>query len=59
MNNVYFPINWKDRFPEFATHILHYVRDGKNEHDDAEDCLTGVYENPRPNTISLGYNKII
>ena len=59
MNNIYFPINWKDKFPEFAAHILHYIRDGNNEHDDAEDCLTGVYENPKPNTISFGYNKII
>lgn len=59
MNNIYFPANWEDRFPEFARHIKHYIRDGKNEHDDAEDCLTGVYENPRPNTISFGYNKII
>lgn len=59
MNNIYFPINWKDRWPEFAKHILHYVRDGKNEHDDAEDCLTGVYENSRPNTMQVGYNKII
>ena len=59
MNNVYFPLNWKDRFPDFANHILHYVRDGKNEHDDAEDCLTGVYENPKPNTVSFGYNKIM
>ena len=59
MNNIYFPINWEDRFPEFARHIKHYIRDGKNEHDDAEDCLTGIYENPKPNTISFGYNKII
>ena len=59
MNNIYFPLNWKDRFPEFARHVLHYIRDGKNEHDDAEDCLTGVYEHPRPNAISFGYNKII
>lgn len=59
MNNIYFPINWEDRFPEFAHHIKHYVRDGKNEHDDAEDCLTGVYENAKPNTISFGYNKVI
>jgi len=59
MNNIYFPVNWKDKFPEFAKHILHYSREGKNEHDDAEDTLTGVYENPRPNTISFGYNKLI
>lgn len=59
MNNIYFPFNWKDRFPEFAKHILHYIRDGQNEHDDAEDCLTGVYEHSKPNTISFGYNNII
>jgi len=59
MNNIYFPINWEDRWPEFARHLKHYVRTGKNEHDDAEDCLTGVYEHPRPNTIQFGYIKPI
>lgn len=59
MNNIYFPINWEDKWPEFAKHLKHYVRTGKNEHDDAEDCLTGVYENPRPNTIQFGYNSIM
>lgn len=59
MNNIYFPINWEDRWPEFAKHIKHYVRTGKNEHDDAEDCLTGVYEHPRPNTIQFGYDNIM
>lgn len=53
MNNVYFPINWEDRWPEFAKHLKHYVRTGKNEHDDAEDCLTGVYENPKPKNINM------
>ena len=48
MNNIYFPLNWKDKYPDFAKHILHYVRNGKNEHDDAEDTLTGVYEHPKP-----------
>lgn len=59
MNNIYFPLNWEDKWPEFAHHIKHYLRDGKNDHDDAEDCLTGVYENPRPNTMQFGYNKIV
>lgn len=48
MNNVYFPVNWEDRFPEFARDVKRYQKEGKNEHDDAEDCLTGVYENPKP-----------
>lgn len=48
MNNVYFPVNWEDRFPDFARDIKKYQKEGKNEHDDAPDCLTGVYENPKP-----------
>lgn len=48
MNNVLFPVNWEDRFPEFAKAIKKYQREGKNEHDDGPDCLTGVYENPKP-----------
>lgn len=47
---VYFPVNWQDRWPEFADAIIKYQREGKNEHDDAPDALTGVYEHP----MSLG-----
>ena len=48
MNNVYFPVNWEDRWPEFARDIKAYQKEGKNAHDDAPDALTGVYENPKP-----------
>ena len=48
MNNIYFPVNWVDMFPDFAHDIMRYQREGKNEHDDAADTLTGVYENPKP-----------
>ena len=48
MNNVYFPVNWEDRWPEFARDIKRYQKEGKNEHDDAPDALTGVYEHPKP-----------
>lgn len=48
MNNVYFPVNWQDRFPDFANDIMKYQKEGKNAHDDAADALTGVYENPKP-----------
>lgn len=48
MNNVYYPVNWETRFPEYARDIKRYQREGKNEHDDAPDALTGVYENPKP-----------
>ena len=48
MNNIYFPVNWMDKWPDFATAINKYQKEGKNEHDDAPDALTGVYENPEP-----------
>ena len=48
MNNIYFPVNWMDKFPEFAKDLMRYQKEGKNLHDDAPDALTGVYENPRP-----------
>lgn len=48
MNNVLLPVNWQDRWPEFARDLLKYQKEGKNAHDDAPDCLTGVYENPKP-----------
>ena len=52
MNNVYFPINWQDRWAEFATAIIKYQKEGKNGHDDAPDALTGVYENPKPKGVT-------
>ena len=48
MNNVYFPVNWMDKVPDFARDLLKYQKEGKNPHDDAPDALTGVYENPKP-----------
>lgn len=51
MNNILFPVNWQDRWPEFATELMKYQREGKNAHDDAPDALTGVYENPKPRGI--------
>lgn len=41
---VIMPEDWEKRWPEFAGHVKKYQRKGKNEHDDAEDCLTGVVE---------------
>ena len=48
MNNVLFPVNWADLWPDFAEDIVKYQKEGKNAHDDAPDALTGVYENPKP-----------
>lgn len=59
MNNVFFPVDWETRFPEFAKDIKRYQREGKNEHDDAEDTLTGVYENSKPNGWEISNRKLI
>lgn len=43
-NNIYFPVDWQNRWPEFAKDILSYQKEGKNAHDDGPDTLTGVAE---------------
>lgn len=44
MDHVYFPHNWKDRFPEYYKAMNEYQREGKNKHDDAPDATTGLAE---------------
>jgi predicted phage terminase large subunit-like protein len=44
MNHIYFPINWKDRFPEYYDAMIKYQKEGKNLHDDAPDATTGIAE---------------
>lgn len=58
MQNVFMPEDWSTRFPEYYKAMTTYQREGKNKHDDAPDCTTGVYENSKPNTIQIGYGKI-
>ena len=58
MNNVFFPENWATRFPEYYRDMNKYQREGKNEHDDAPDCTTGVYENKIPRVLQFGSTRI-
>ena len=44
MNHVYYPVNWKDRFPEYYEAMSKYQKEGKNLHDDAPDATTGIAE---------------
>lgn len=44
MNNIFFPVNWRDKWPEFYKAITGYQREGKNANDDAPDALTGLAE---------------
>lgn len=43
--NVYFPRGWEKRWPKLSNDLLSFKRIFKaNSHDDAPDCLTGLYE---------------
>ena len=42
--HIYFPYNWKNRFPEYYKDMFKYQKEGKNRHDDAPDATTGVAE---------------
>lgn len=44
MEHIYFPVNWKDRWPEYYRAMTRYQREGKNAHDDAPDATTGIAE---------------
>lgn len=43
-DHIYFPVNWRDRWPEYAKAMQSYQKEGKNAHDDAPDATTGVAE---------------
>lgn len=44
MNHIYFPVNWRDRWPEYYKAMTTYQREGKNAFDDGPDGTTGVAE---------------
>lgn len=44
MEHIYFPANWRDRWPEYYDAMTRYQREGKNKHDDAPDATTGIAE---------------
>lgn len=45
MDHIYYPINWKDKWPEYYEAMTKYQREGKNSHDDGPDATTGIAEN--------------
>ena len=45
MDHIYYPANWKDKWPEYYEAMNKYQREGKNAHDDAPDATTGIAEN--------------
>ena len=44
MDHIYFPTNWRDKWPDYYNAMVKYQREGKNKHDDAPDATTGVAE---------------
>lgn len=44
MDNIYFPMDWNTRYREAYNSMNEYQRQGKNEHDDIEDCITSIAE---------------
>ena len=44
MDHIYYPVNWRDRWPEYYDAMTKYQREGKNAHDDGPDATTGIAE---------------
>nr|DAL02155.1 MAG TPA: Terminase [Caudoviricetes sp.] len=44
MQHIYYPVDWRKRWPEYYDAMVKYQREGKNKHDDAADATTGIAE---------------
>lgn len=44
MDHIYYPVNWRNRWPDYYKAMTTYQREGKNKHDDAPDATTGIAE---------------
>lgn len=44
MQHVYYPVDWKNRWPEYYLAMTKYQKEGKNKHDDGPDATTGIAE---------------
>lgn len=54
LEHIYFPEGWENRWPELYDALMRYQREGKNEHDDAPDALTGIVETmQRPGGVGI------
>lgn len=51
MEHVYFPLNWRQRWPDLYTTLTTHQKEGKNRNDDAPDALTGVAESIQDHTV--------
>lgn len=53
MDHIYFPKNWRDRWPEYYKDMNKYQREGENAHDDAPDATTGIAEKISKGKVKL------
>lgn len=53
MDHIYFPKNWRDRWPDYYKDMNKYQREGNNAHDDAPDATTGIAEKISKGKIKL------
>ena len=44
MQHIYYPEDWRNRWPEYYDAMVKFQREGKNKHDDAPDATTGIAE---------------
>lgn len=44
MEHIFYPLNWKEKYPDFYKAMATYQKEGKNLHDDAPDTITGIAE---------------
>lgn len=54
MENVYMPFDWDERWPAAYEHLTNFQAEGDWDHDDAEDCLTGVAERITNKIVEFG-----
>lgn len=45
IQHIYYPEDWRNRWPEYFSAMNKYQREGANKHDDAPDATTGIAEN--------------
>lgn len=55
MDNILFPKDWKVRYPEYYDAMMKFQAAGGNEHDDAPDATTGVWE--KMSTHGIKFNR--
>lgn len=44
IQHIYYPKDWRNRWPEYYDAMVKYQKEGKNKHDDAPDATTGIAE---------------